>query len=378
MTARIGNLVWKELLQLARDWLLTTFLFVLPMLQLVLLARATGRGVKEQPVVILDLDRSAVTRELAVRLDNREELAVTRFVEDERALEEELERGEARAGVIFPSGFAGDLSNPTRAAPVRVVVDGSSDAVAGIVQSAVETVFADYTRQRLAEQGIRTDPAIDLRVVTYYNPTYDVRQFTIPAQVGFITYQITLVIASLGLARERELGTLEGLIVTPLSRTEIVLGKAIPAFLIGLVNFLFLVAVARFGFHVPMRGSFLLLLALTVPFLLAEIGWGGHHLLGLPDPAAGHPLRLHDGAGRPDVLRLPGTGEKPAPGAGPGGPGGADVPLPDGHPGGDAEGRRAGRPGAPRAGPGPSGGDHSGGGRAPGEPTAGLKGDCGV
>jgi ABC-2 type transport system permease protein len=274
MAARIGNLIWKELLQLARDWLLTTFLFVLPMLQLVLLARATGRGVKEQPVVILDLDRSAVTRELAVRLDNREELAVTRFVEDERALEEELERGEARAGVIFPSGFAGDLSNPTRAAPVRVVVDGSSDAVAGIVQSAVETVFADYTRQRLAEQGIRTDPAIDLRVVTYYNPTYNVRQFTIPAQVGFITYQITLVIASLGLARERELGTLEGLIVTPLSRTEIVLGKAIPAFLIGLVNFLFLVAIARFGFHVPMRGSFLLLLALTVPFLLAEIGWG--------------------------------------------------------------------------------------------------------
>jgi len=274
MTARIGNLVWKELLQLARDWLLTTFLFVLPMLQLVLLARATGRGIKEQPVVILDLDRSAVTRELAVLLDNREELAVTRFVEGERALEEELERGTARVGIIFPLGFAADLSNPARMATVRVVVDGSSDTVAGIVQSAVETVFSDYTRRRLAERGIRTDPAIDLRVVTYYNPTYDVRQFTIPAQVGFITYQITLVIASLGLARERELGTLEALIVTPLSRTEIVLGKAIPAFLIGLVNFLFLVAVARFGFRVPMRGSFLLLLALTVPFLLAEIGWG--------------------------------------------------------------------------------------------------------
>ncbi|MGB9776608.1 MAG: ABC transporter permease [Anaerolineae bacterium] len=274
MTARIGNLVWKELLQLARDWLLTTFLFVLPMLQLVLLARATGRGIQEQPVVILDWDRSAVTRELTLLLDNREELAVTRFVGDERALEAELERGTARVGIIFPSGFAADLSDPTRTAPVRVVVDGSSDTVAGVVQSAMETVFADYTRRRLAERGIRTDPAVDLRVVTYYNPTYDVRQFTIPAQVGFIVYQITLVIASLGLARERELGTLEALIVTPLSRMEIVLGKAIPAFLIGLVNFLFLVAVARFGFQVPMRGSFLLLLALTVPFLLAEIGWG--------------------------------------------------------------------------------------------------------
>ncbi|MGQ9710964.1 MAG: ABC transporter permease [Anaerolineae bacterium] len=274
MAARIGNLVWKELLQLARDWLLTTFLFALPMLQLVLLARATGRGVKEQPVVILDLDRSAVTRELAVLLDNREELAVARFVEDERVLAEELERGTARMGVIFPSGFAADLSDPARTATVRVVVDGSSDTAASIVRSAMETVFADYTRQRLTEWGIRTDPAVDLRVVTYYNPTYDVRQFTIPAQVGFIIYQITLVIASLGLARERELGTLEALIVTPLSRTEIVLGKAIPAFLIGLVNFLFLVAIARFGFQVPMRGSFLLLLALTVPFLLAEIGWG--------------------------------------------------------------------------------------------------------
>jgi ABC-2 type transport system permease protein len=104
--------------------------------------------------------------------------------------------------------------------------------------------------------------------------------------VGFITYQITLVIASLGLARERELGTLEGLIVTPLSRTEIVLGKAIPAFLIGLVNFLFLVAIARFGFHVPMRGSFLLLLALTVPFLLAENRLGGSSSPRSPGPSS--------------------------------------------------------------------------------------------
>ncbi|MCS7177672.1 MAG: ABC transporter permease [Anaerolineae bacterium] len=274
MIIRISNLVWKELLQLARDWLLTAFLFLLPMLQLVLLARATGRGIKEQPLVVLDMDRSAVTRELVLRMDRREELALVRFVADERSLAAELERGTARVAVIFPSGFAVDLSDPTRTASVRVVVDGSSDTVASIVQSAVETVFADYIRQYLRTKGFHTDPPVDLRVVTYYNPAYDVRQFTIPAQVGFIVYQITLVIASLGLARERELGTLEALIVTPLSRTEIVLGKAIPAFLIGGVNFLFLVAIARFGFHVPMRGSFLLLLALTVPFLLAEIGWG--------------------------------------------------------------------------------------------------------
>lgn len=274
MMLRIGNLVRKELLQLARDWLLTALLFALPLLQLVLLARATGRGIKEEPVVILDQDRSAVVRQLAVRLDNREELAVQGWVGSEQALEERLERGQALVGIVFPAEFAEALADPARTATVRVVVDGSNDTVAGVALRAVEAVFAEYTRARGREQGVHLDPPVDLRIVTYYNPTYNVRQFTIPAQVGFITYQITLVIASLGLARERELGTLEALIVAPLSRTEIVLGKAIPAFLIGILNFLFLLAVALFVFHVPFRGSFLLLLAFTIPFLLAEIGWG--------------------------------------------------------------------------------------------------------
>ncbi len=274
MAIRIGNLVWKELLQLARDWLLTAFLFILPLLQLILLARATGRGIKEEPVIVLDRDRSAVVRQLALRLDNREELAIREWVDSEEVLTDRLERGMARVGIIFPPGFAEDLAHPTRTATVQVIVDGSSDTAASIALSAVQTVFADYTRARLREVGISPDPLVDLRIVTYYNPAYDVRKFAIPAQVGFITYQITLVIASLGLARERELGTLEALIVAPLGRTEIVLGKAIPAFLIGMLNFLFLLAVALFVFHVPLRGSFLLLLALTVPFLLAEISWG--------------------------------------------------------------------------------------------------------
>lgn len=274
MVNRIGNLVWKEMLQLARDWLLTAFLLALPMLQLILLARATGRGIQDQPVVILDMDHSAAVRELAMRLDIQEELAVQEWVDTQQALEDRLERGQARVGIIFPQGFARDLADPTRTATVRVVLDGTNDAVAAIALGAVNTVFTDYIQAYLAEKGINPNPAVDLRIVTYYNPTYDVRQFTIPAQIGFITYQITLVIASLGLARERELGTLEALIVAPLSRTEIVVGKAIPAFLIGLLNFLFLLAVALFVFHIPLRGSFLLLLMLTLPFLLAEIGWG--------------------------------------------------------------------------------------------------------
>lgn len=271
---RVRNLVWKEILQLARDRLLTLFLFLLPMVQLVLLARATGRGVHEQPVVILDLDRTAVTRELALRLDLREELSVASFVEAEEDLQRLLEQGEARIGIIFPAGFSAQLLNPARTAPVRVLVDGTNDVVAAIALSAVQDLFTRYARERVAAWGSDPAPLLDLRIVTYYNPGYDTRQFAIPAQVGFITYQITLAIASLGLARERELGTLEGLIVTPMRRAELIVGKAIPALVIGLLNFLFLLAIAVLGFGVPLRGSFWLLLGLALVFVLAEVGWG--------------------------------------------------------------------------------------------------------
>lgn len=271
---RIRNLVWKEILQLARDRLLTLLLFLLPTIQLVLLARATGRGVHEQPVAILDLDRTAVTRELALRLDLREELSVAYFVETETDLQRLLERGEARIGIIFPAGFSAHLLDPTRTVPVRVLVDGTNDVVAGIALSAVQNLFTAYVQERAAAWVDAPSPLLDFRITTYYNPGYDVRQFAIPAQVGFITYQITLAVASLGLARERELGTLEGLIVTPMRRTELMVGKAIPALVIGLLNFLFLLAIARFGFGVPLRGSFWLLLGLTLAFIVAEVGWG--------------------------------------------------------------------------------------------------------
>jgi len=107
-----------------------------------------------------------------------------------------------------------------------------------------------------------------------FNPTFNFRYFSIPAQVGFIIYQVTLTVASIGLARERELGTLEQLIVMPLRRIELVIGKAIPALLIGVLNFLLMLAVAVFVFQVPMRGSLSLLFLLTLLFVTVEIGYG--------------------------------------------------------------------------------------------------------
>ncbi len=268
------TLVWKEILQFARDRLMTTLILLLPLIQLALLAQATGRRIGDLGVAVLDQDRSAISRRLISSLDNREELEVRYIVEDVEHLQTLLDRGRVEVGVLFPQGLARDLEDPTRAPQVQVLVDGSNAVVGGIVKGAVSAAFARYERERLEERGISAAPLIELRAVTYYNPTYNTRYFAIPAQVGFIVYQITLAVASLGLARERELGTLEQLIVTPLSRLELVLGKAIPALIIGVVNFVLMLGVTIHVFDVPMRGSVPLLLLLTLPFIVAEIGWG--------------------------------------------------------------------------------------------------------
>ncbi len=274
MILRILNLVRKEITQLARDRLMTTLIFLVPIVQLLLLAQATGRRIGDLRVAVLDLDRSSVSRQLIAELENREELSVWCFAEDEDHLRDLLDRGEVRVGVIMPQGFARDLADPLRTARVRVVVDGSNSVAGSIALSAASAVFAEYGQERLEALGVSATLLVDLRVETLYNPTYNIRHFAIPAQVGFITFQITLVIASLGLARERELGTLEQLIVSPLSRLELVLGKAVPAFIIGELNFLSIFAIAIHFFHLPLRGSFLLLLGLTSLFIIAEIGWG--------------------------------------------------------------------------------------------------------
>ncbi|MBN1179741.1 MAG: ABC transporter permease [Anaerolineae bacterium] len=274
MFARIGTIVWKEILQLARDRMLTAFLFLLPILQLYLLSQATGGSVSDLGVAVLDMDRSAVSRRMINDLDTQEELRVLYFVADEDELQDLLDRGQVDVGIIFPRGLAKALVNPVRTAQVAILVDASNSVVGSSALGAASSALTRYGRELLAERGLSSASGIDLRVVTYYNPTYNLRYFSIPAQVGFITYQITLSVASLGLARERELGTLEQLIVTPLGRLELVIGKAIPPLLVGASNFVLMMVVATHFLGIPFRGSFALLLGLTLLFVAAEIGFG--------------------------------------------------------------------------------------------------------
>jgi ABC-2 type transport system permease protein len=274
MILRIHNLIVKELIQFRRDWLLTTFILIAPVLQLVLMARSIERGISEQPVVLVDQDRSRMSRQLMAGLDNADELQVRYIVASMAEAQDLLDAGQARLAIMIPTGFDRALSHAGGQQAIQIVADATNTMAASIMMRAASEAVNRFVADLGAARGQVIPQFLDFRTSVKFNPTMDVRHFSIPAQLGFITYQVTLAVASLGLARERELGTLEQLMVTPLRRLELAWGKGIPALGIGGLNFAVMWAITLGLFRVPMNGSPLLLAALTLVFIATEVGWG--------------------------------------------------------------------------------------------------------
>ncbi|MCL7451508.1 MAG: ABC transporter permease [Anaerolineae bacterium] len=278
MFVRIWNVIIKELIQFARDRLLTGFILLAPVLQLLLMAQNVERGISEQPVAILDLDRSRLSRQLIVDLDNSDELQVQFYVDNYEQIHELLDGGDARLAVVIPAGFAERLLAVRQAAArqvqVQLFADGTNTMAASVTLSAAGNVLSRFSADLAVSSGLMVPEIIDFRTNIRFNPTMDIRDYTIPAQLGFIIYQVTLAVAALGLARERELGTLEQLMVTPLRHFELTLGKGLPAIAIGGLNFGVMWIISLTVFDTPMNGSPLLLIALSLLFITTQVGWG--------------------------------------------------------------------------------------------------------
>jgi ABC-2 type transport system permease protein len=157
---------------------------------------------------------------------------------------------------------------------VQVIADGSNYVVSTVAIATTENVAAEIVQDLTARHAVASGGPVELRFVARFNALLDDRPHAITAMLGLIVYQVTLIIASQSFTRERELGTLEQLRVTPLGRLELMAGKAIPTLLVGLVDCLLMLGVIAVWFDIPVRGSLLLLLLLTIPFVLAQIGWG--------------------------------------------------------------------------------------------------------
>jgi ABC-2 type transport system permease protein len=278
MLARIWHIIIKEFIQLSRDRPLTVFLLAFPAMQLVLMAQATSSGATNLPTAILDQDHSHTSRNLAQALDNTEELVLCYFPASEGEVAGLLDSGQASLGVVIPPDFERDLFDPNASPQVQIIADGSNSMAGSVGLRTAEGIIKDYLYQLMAEKGISSlsgiVPRLDLRPTIRFNQTLDGRKYAIPSQLAFIVYQVTLAVAALTLARERELGTLEQLSVTPLRRFELLTGKAIPSASIGLIDFAIMLFIVVRAYNIPMRGSWGLLFVLTALFVVVEVSWG--------------------------------------------------------------------------------------------------------
>jgi ABC-2 type transport system permease protein len=204
MFKRIGNLAAKEIIQLTRDALMLLLIIVGPTLELVLLAYSTGQGVRHLPMVVVDQDRSRISREIVAAIDNTDELDVVAYLDSPDQIADWLERNQAALAVILPAGLEADLD--TRQPQVQLIADGSNSVIGSNALTAASGAINAFLLRR-AEATV--GPTLSLRAQVRYNSALNVRYFAVTAQLGFIVYQVALIVAALGLTRERELGTLE-------------------------------------------------------------------------------------------------------------------------------------------------------------------------
>jgi ABC-2 type transport system permease protein len=214
---------------------------------------------------------------LITAFGSTDEIEVVAQLDSPTELDRWLAENDAVAAVTLPPGLEADLvvGQPQ----VQILVDGSRSAAAsyalGAAQGAINAIVARQiaAARHTAEQG-RNFAMIVVDSQVRYNPTFNISFFVISAQLGFIVYQVALIVASLGLTRERELGTLEQLLVTPMRRIELIIGKSVPALVVAAINFVITFAIVTRVFNLPMNGSFPLLFGLSLLFIVAEIGWG--------------------------------------------------------------------------------------------------------
>jgi ABC-2 type transport system permease protein len=269
---RVFEMVRKEFRQIFRDSRLRRVIFVAPVIQLLAFGYAVSTDVRNVSTLVVDHDRSQASRELAEAFTASGYFEIRGVTDRPADLVRALDHGEAVLGVVIPSGFERDLSLGTLGkARVQLLLDGTNSNLATVARGYAERIVLSWGQERVP--GL-PQPAVDLRSRAWFNPSLESRDYNVPAVIGALLELICLILTSLAVVREREIGTLEQLLVSPLRPGELILGKTLPFALIGLVDLGLVMTVALLWFHIPFRGSLLLLLLGSVLFLFTALGTG--------------------------------------------------------------------------------------------------------
>ncbi len=275
---RLLAIAWKELLQLRRDRITLGMMVMLPSMQLLVFGYAINTDVRRIPTVIFDQDRSMISRGIAARAQASTYFDVRGRVRSYAEIERAFRSGAAYAAFVFPPGLEGDLRRGKRV-PIQLVLDGSDPQIVGSALGAaggLEAALTAFIQARHSDLYGRAPPTVGLRMqsLVRYNPDRRTAVFVVPGLIGVILTMTMVMLTAMAVARERERGTLEALIVSPARVWEIVVGKLVPYVAVGYVQMTIVLVLGATVFDVPIRGSLPLLYALSGVFILASLVLG--------------------------------------------------------------------------------------------------------
>jgi len=272
-TLRLGRMLRKELRQLLRDPKSKRLIFGAPLLQLFLFSYAANTDVRDTRTFLVDHDQTAESRLLVDALTASGHFRIAGRSDRPADLTRALDSGRALVGIEIPAGFARDL-RAGRGAKVQVIVDGTNSNTATVAQGYAARMVQEFGLDVAAAAGSSPAGGVELRSRAWYNPDLVSRVYNVPAVVGMILILMALLLTALAVVREREIGTLDQLVVTPITPVELILGKTIPAVLIALADLVLVTTVAILWFDIPLRGSALALLLASLVYIFAGVAVG--------------------------------------------------------------------------------------------------------
>jgi ABC-2 type transport system permease protein len=278
MNSRLMSIIRKEFIQIFRDVRTLVMILIIPIMQLFLLGYSATNDIRNIPLAVLDQSRSPESRSLLDSYRAADYFRIAYSVQSEAEIEMLIESGSARAAIIIPPDYAQRLNDGD--AQVAFILDGSDPTSASTALSAAQLISQAHSTELLTQrfastgQNIKVKTPVEVRTTVWYNPDLISAYFMIPGVIGMILYAIAAILTATSVVRERERGTIEQLIVTPIRSWELIVGKLMPYVILGFFNTIEVLAVGHWWFGMPIRGDIGLILVLSVVFLITGLGIG--------------------------------------------------------------------------------------------------------
>jgi ABC-2 type transport system permease protein len=280
MLRRIREILKKEFIQMLRDKRMRFVLIGPPLIQLIVFGYAANFDVHHIKVGVYDLDQSSVSRGLLARFERSGYFDITRRVTDEQEIAPLLDRRDVTAVIQINHGFAADLKS-MKTAQVQLVLDGTDSNTASVVLSYANVIIGDFAEDELHDRLLHVDaalasyrPGVVIEQRAWFNPNLESQPYFVPGIIATLVLIVTMSLTAMAVVREREVGTLEQLMVSPIRPIELIIGKTVPFALVGLFDVILIALLGIFWFQVPINGNPLVLLLGAVLYLLSTLGMG--------------------------------------------------------------------------------------------------------